>query len=138
MRSEQLRFGVNDGQVETDRFDNRRVVRVGLGGEGVGGDVEDEDVEGLEGRGGVVVEEGGGDGSFSGRAEVAEALEDAANWWMSLWMCGASDLVARRILGKIGLQIGRSSGNAVLGMGAGGGGGAAAAIIFSASEKLPH
>lgn len=55
---------------------------------------------------------------------------NTAIWWMSLWMCGTSDLVASRIRANIGCPIGPSSGSVVLGTGAGdgGGGGAAAAI----------
>ncbi|KAA8539294.1 hypothetical protein F0562_025986 [Nyssa sinensis] len=90
VRSEQLRFGVSDGQVEIDRFRDRGIVRMGLGGEGVGGDFEDEDGEGLEGRGGVVIEEGGREGGFSGREEVGEALEDGhlVDEFVDVWDVG--------------------------------------------------
>ena len=43
------------------------------GWEWVRGDLEDEDGEGLEGRGG---EEGGGEGGLGGGEEMGEALED--------------------------------------------------------------
>ncbi|KAL9273432.1 hypothetical protein AKJ16_DCAP25618 [Drosera capensis] len=59
-----------------------------------------------------------------------------AIWWMSLWMCGTSATVARRIRAKRmcggavvveGIRSGLGSGVGV-GGGGGGGGGAAAAI----------
>lgn len=45
-------------------------------GEGSGGGFEEEDGEGVEGRRGVIIEEGGGERGFGGREEVGEALED--------------------------------------------------------------
>lgn len=50
-----------------------------------------------------------------------------AIWWMSLWMWGTSDGVARRTRAKMGWPVGVGSGSTVA-AGAGGGGGAAAAI----------
>ncbi|PPD97319.1 hypothetical protein GOBAR_DD05664 [Gossypium barbadense] len=67
---------------------------------------------------------------------VAEQRWDSrsktAIWWISLWMKGTSEGVARRILVKTGWPIGVVSGAAMEGSGAadGGGGGAAAAIGF--------
>ncbi|CAL5363465.1 unnamed protein product [Camellia sinensis] len=54
----------------------------------------------------------------------------AARLWMSLWMWGMSDLVARRILVKSGWPIGWFSGKVVVGVGPGAGGGAAALAIL--------
>ena len=53
-----------------------------------------------------------------------------AIWWISLWMWGTSEGVARRMRVKIGWPTGAVSGRPVAGSGAGagGGGGAAAAI----------
>lgn len=55
-----------------------------------------------------------------------------AIWWISLWMWGTSDGVARRMRVKTGWPSGVDSGSVVSGSGAGvgGGGGAAAAIDF--------
>lgn len=55
---------------------------------------------------------------------------NTAIWWISLWMNGTSDGVARRIREKIGWPIGEDCGT-MFGSGAavGGGGGAAAAIF---------
>ena len=59
-----------------------------------------------------------------------------AIWWMSLWMWGMSDGVARRTREKSGWPVGVGFGSAVAaGVGAGGGA-AAAAIGFCANVGL--
>jgi len=73
--SESFLFWVVDGEVERGHSSNGCEVWVGWesGWEWVLGDLEDEDGEGLEGRGG---EEGGGEGGLGGGEVVGEALED--------------------------------------------------------------
>lgn len=75
-RSERVSLPIVDREVQIHNANRGRVERVAIRirREGFGGDFEDEDGEGLEGRGGG--EERGGEGGLRGGELVREVLED--------------------------------------------------------------